>query len=275
MLRYNKSEQDMPVTPVNHQFAIRNGGIVLCLILLLGGCSTNKVSPATLALQAELEARELKLQEQQKALQGKREKLKELAADVKSQQKKNMRATKRLRAEERSLEKREAQLKQAKQADASKKTTESNKTAEKPPADILLVGATEKLFVHPPNIELTGRMDTGAKRCMLGVFDLAEFERDGEPHVRFFIIPEEGAEKIEVTRPIKDSARFNELNSNGKKRPVVRLRVVLGSIDEQEEFVLVEDNKADVSAVSIGRNLLRDLAVVDVSKNMLIKPEAE
>ena len=60
-----------------------------------------------------------------------------------------------------------------------------------------------------------------------------------------------------------------------KKRPVVTLRVELGSIDEQEEFVLVEDNKAEVSAVSIGRNLLRDLAVVDVSKNMVVKAKAK
>ena len=232
----------------------------------------NKVSPATLALQAELKARELALQEKQEAVEEQREELDELAADVKSQQKKNKRVAKRLRAKERSLKKRQAQAKHAMQAAVPKKAIE---TAEEPPADILLVGATERLFVHPPNIALTGRMDTGAKRCMLGVFDLAKFERDGEPHVRFFIVPEKGADKIEVTRPIKDSARFKELNSSGKKRPIVLLRVVLGSIDEQEEFVLVEDNKAEVSAISIGRNLLRDLAVVDVSKNLLIKPQAE
>lgn len=261
----------MPVIPVHQHFPIRSGGLLLCTILLLAACSTNKVSPATLALQAELETREQKLQKEQEALEKKSEKLDKHAAKVKSQKKKNALASKRLRKKERLLEQRLAAAKQAKPVPVKKPSA----AAEKPATDILLVGATEKLAIHPPNVKLTGRMDTGAKRCMLGVFDLAEFERDGEPHVRFFIVPKKGAEKIEVTRPIKDSTRFTELNSNGKKRPVVLLRVVLGSIDEQEEFVLVEDNKADVSAISIGRNLLRDLAVVDVSKNMLIKKQAE
>lgn len=233
----------------------------------------NRVSPATLALQAELETRELKLQEKQAAQKKQRKELKKLAADIKSDKKKNKRTAKRLRAKAQALKKRQAQAMQAKQAEAAKKPQGTHKTAKKLAADVLLVGATEKLFVHPPNVGLIGRMDTGAKRCMLGVFDLAKFERDGEPHVRFSIVPEKGADKIEITRPIKASARFKGLN--GKKRPVVLLRVVLGSIDEQEEFVLVEDNKAEVSAVSIGRNLLRDLAVVDVSKNLLIKQKAK
>ncbi len=235
----------------------------------------NRVSPATLALQAELEARELKLQEKQVALKKQRKELKELAAEVKSDKKKNKRTAKRLRAKAQALKKRQAQAMQAKQAEAAKKPQGTRKIAAKLAADVLLVGATEKLFIHPPSVGLIGRMDTGAKRCMLGVFDLAKFERDGEPHVRFSIVPEKGADKIKITRPIKASARFKGLNRNGKKRPVVLLRVVLGSIDEQEEFVLVEDNKAEVSTVSIGRNLLRDLAVVDVSKNLLIKPQAE
>lgn len=262
----------MPVTPLYRQFASRSGGILLCTILLLTACTTNKVSPATLALQAELEARELKLQQEQESLEEQSERLKKRAAKVKSQKKKNKKESKRLSKKERLLKQRLAAAKQVKQPAT---VTKPSAAAEKPVTDILLVGATEKLVIHPPNIKLTGRMDTGAKRCMLGVFDLAEFERDGEPHVRFFIVPEKGAEKIEVTRPIKDNTRFKELNSSGRKRPVVLLRVVLGSIDEQEEFVLVEDNKAEMSAVSIGRNLLRDLAVVDVSKNMLIKAQAE
>ncbi len=140
---------------------------------------------------------------------------------------------------------------------------------------MLLLGATERVVVHPPNVKLTARSDTGAKRCMLGVYDLAEFERDGEPHVRFSIVSEKGAKKVEVTRPIKSHARFAELNSSNKKRPVVLLRLALGSIDEQVEVVLVENNKAEASGLSVGRNLLRDLAVVDVSKNMLIKQKAE
>ncbi len=260
----------MPVTSLHKpQFPLISGCLALCTVLLLAGCTTNKVSPATIALQAELEARELQLQKEQSTLEERRERLEKRADKVKSQNQKNKDDSKRLSAKERQFEQRMAADKQP--AAAQKSST----PAEKAVANMLLLGATEKVALNPPNIKLTGRIDTGAKRCMLGVFDLAEFERDGEPHVRFFILPEKGADKIEVTRPIKEHTRFSELNSNGKKRPVVMLRVELGSIDEQVEFVLVENSKADASAVSIGRNLLRDLAVVDVSKSMLIKDKAE
>lgn len=246
--------------------------MALCTLLLLSACSFNKVSPATLALQAELEEREQQLLEQQEALEEERDELKKRAAKVKLQKKKNERAEKRLRNEERLLEHRLAAARRAAPV-APVKQTDSG--AARLDANLLLVGSTEKLVLSPPDISLTGRMDTGAKRCMLEVFDLNEFERDGEPHVRFSIKPEEKADKIEVTRPVKHTVRFREINSNGKRRPVVMLRVVLGSIEEQVEFVLVENNKTDVSEVSIGRNLLRDLAVVDVSKSMLIKTPAK
>ena len=191
-------------------------GAILCASLVLTACTTNKVSPATLALQAELEAKELQLQQEQAALETRSEQLDKRAAKVKLQKKKNASDSRHLRNKERQLERRLAASQQTKRPATTEKSTSP---AEKAVADMLLVGATEKLIVHPLKTRLAARMDTGAKRCMLGVFDLAEFERDGEPHVRFFVVPEKGAKKIEVTRPIKDHARFSELNSNGKKTP--------------------------------------------------------
>lgn len=245
---------------------------MLCTLLFLAACSTNKVSPATLALQSELETRELQLQKRQAALEKRRERLEQRAARVRAENKKNQSEFTRLSEKERSLNQQQTAVEQSRN---SAPATKPNSPAEKAVSNKVLLGATEKVFVHPPDAMLTGRADTGAKRCILGVFDLAEFERDGEPHVRFSIVPEKDAKKIEVTRPIKSHVRFAELNSNGKKRPVVLLRVALGNIDEQVEVVLVENNKAETSALSIGRNLLRDLAVVDVSRNMLIKAKAE
>ena len=209
----------MPVTLLlQPQFPVRSGCVALCTLLLLAACTTNKVSPATIALQAELETRELQLQQEQATLKERSEQLEKRAAKVKSLQQKNREESQRLSGEKRQLEQRLAVAKQPKQPAPVKKPSTP---AEKAVANMLLLGATEKVVVHPPDIKLTGRIDTGAKRCMLGVFDLAEFERDGEPHVRFFILPKKGGDKIEVTRPIKEQARFSELNSNGKKRPVV------------------------------------------------------
>ncbi|MBL8500542.1 MAG: ATP-dependent zinc protease, partial [Nitrosomonas sp.] len=60
--------------------------------------------------------------------------------------------------------------------------------------------------------------------------------------------------------------RVKELgNRESQRRPVVRMRVILADIDEQINFTL-ENRSRFKHQVLIGRNLLQDLAIVDVSK---------
>ena len=54
-------------------------------------------------------------------------------------------------------------------------------------------------------------------------------------------------------------------NKESQRRPVVRMRVVLADIDELINFTL-ENRSRFKHQVLIGRNLLQDLAIVDVSK---------
>jgi hypothetical protein len=129
-----------------------------------------------------------------------------------------------------------------------------------------LLGRIEKVYMDPPGMEFNARIDTGAQTSSLNAIDIVEFERDGKPHVRFNVINPKTGEKTEITRRLRRYARVKELNNKeSQNRPVVRMRVVIADIDEQINFTLVDRSKLK-NQVLIGRNLLRDLAIVDVSK---------
>ncbi len=237
----------------------------LCRVALLGvllaGCTTTRQEQQRTALQAEIQARELAVEEQQGELARRSEELETLAATLTAQQEDIAREAERLKSAEEELKSRQKAVRKVVPQGLPPPV----------PSKFLLVGAREQLTLDPPEIQLLASMDTGSRRCTLGVYQLTEFERDGEPHVRFSIVPAAGRDRVEITRPLKKRLRASSLNSSAKKRPVVEMRVRLGSINETTEFLLVEDNDAEFSEVSIGRDLLRDLAIVDVSKQKLVK----
>ncbi len=132
-----------------------------------------------------------------------------------------------------------------------------------------LLGRSEMVYLDPPGMEFRARTDTGAQTSSLNAIDIVEFERDGKPYVKFHLLHPKTKEKIELTRRLIRYVRVKELNNReSQKRPVVRMRVVLADIDMQINFTLVDRSKLK-HQVLIGRNLLRDLAIVDVSKKYM------
>ena len=145
-------------------------------------------------------------------------------------------------------------------ADTSKKDQSAKTDAR------TILGGIENVYLDPPGIEFSARMDTGAQTSSLNAIDIIEFERDGKPFVKFSVIHPQTGEKVELTRRLRRYVRIKELyKRESQRRPVVRMRVVLADIDEQINFTLVDRSRLK-HQVLIGRNLLRDLAVVDVSK---------
>jgi len=129
-----------------------------------------------------------------------------------------------------------------------------------------VLGGIEMVHLDPPGLEFSARIDTGAQTSSLNALDIVEFERDGKPFVKFNLIHPQTGEKIELTRRLRRYARVKELgNRESQRRPVVRMRVILADIDEQINFTL-ENRSRFKHQVLIGRNLLQDLAIVDVSK---------
>ena len=129
-----------------------------------------------------------------------------------------------------------------------------------------ILGAIENVHLDPPGLEFSARIDTGAQTSSLNALNIVEFERDGKPFVKFNLTHPQSGEKIELTRRLRGHVRVKEFGGReALRRPVVRMRVVLADIDEQINFTL-ENRSRFKHQVLIGRNLLQDLAVVDVSR---------
>lgn len=132
-------------------------------------------------------------------------------------------------------------------------------------ADKLIVGRVEYISLLPRKLHLKTKIDTGAKTSSLNAIDLTEFERDGKSWVRFAMIEPDTKKKIFFERPIVRKTKVKQLDSDLQQRPTIRMSIVLGPIEEQIEFTLV-DRSGYLYQVLIGRNFLRDRVVVDVSQ---------
>jgi len=131
------------------------------------------------------------------------------------------------------------------------------------------LGGLEYIYLDPPGIILSARIDTGAQTSSLNSLDMVEFERDGKPYVKFNIIDPNTGEKIELTRRIRGHTKIKKHMTESQRRPIVSLRVKLGELDEYISFTLIDRSKFK-QQVLIGRNFLRDLAIVDVSREYTV-----
>ncbi|GJL72419.1 MAG: ATP-dependent Zn protease [Nitrosomonas sp.] len=147
----------------------------------------------------------------------------------------------------------------------TQQTIPKEETKQDPNDNRIVLGGIENVFLDPPNLEFSARIDTGAKTSSLNAVDMVEFERDGDPYVKFHVIHPETDKKIELTRRVRGHVRIKDHKSESRRRPIVSLRVKLANIDERISFTLVDRSKFS-QQVLLGRNFLRDLAVVDVSK---------
>jgi hypothetical protein len=134
----------------------------------------------------------------------------------------------------------------------------------------LLIGRLEKVLVSPPGQVFHARIDTGATTSSLDARDIRVFERDGREWIHFQIQdPENKDSYYDVERPIARWVRIIQAASEeAARRPVVKLQFQISRIKRMEEFTLEDRSHMDYQ-VLIGRNILRDLMVVDVARKFI------
>lgn len=143
-------------------------------------------------------------------------------------------------------------------------------------ADKMLVGELEKVWIEPPGVILTARVDTGASSSSLHADELIGFERDGDDWVRFNILVDDEAIPVEA-----EVARYvrviQQADVEGSRRPVVNLRIRIGDVQDSFEFTLADRSHLDYQII-LGRNFLTDMAIVDVAQKFVqpqYQPEAD
>ena len=135
-----------------------------------------------------------------------------------------------------------------------------------------IFGGDEFFYVKEANATFAARVDTGAAYSSISASNITNFERNGKKWVRFDIIANERTVTVEApfvrnTRVVQSAA------DDFDYRPVVKLQVKIADYSTSSEFNLVDRTKMQY-ALLIGRSLLQDIAVVDVSRRY-IQPRAD
>ncbi|MCQ3827927.1 ATP-dependent zinc protease [Microbulbifer elongatus] len=134
--------------------------------------------------------------------------------------------------------------------------------------DKLVLGSEEYFVIEPGALRLKALVDTGAATCSLSVGDMTPFERDGNDWVRFNLSDGGDAEPLKIELPIKRHVRVARPGFERQRRPVVNMSLSIGEVTHMVEVNLVERGEFEFPLL-VGRNFLKDAAVVDVSRKLV------
>ncbi|MFO8140447.1 MAG: RimK/LysX family protein [Marinobacter sp.] len=131
----------------------------------------------------------------------------------------------------------------------------------------VIVGELEKFYLAGPGHTYTARIDSGAETSSIHARDVQRFERDGSNWVRFEV-PVPGADNEWATMERQISRRVRVIQAStdqAERRVVVELQFAIGNHQQVAEFTLAD--RANLTyEVLVGRNILRDVMLIDVGK---------
>ena len=136
--------------------------------------------------------------------------------------------------------------------------------------DKMVLGELERVWLDPPGATLIARIDTGANSSSLHADEMIGFERDGDDWVRFNVFVDDSSIPVEakVARYVRV---YQQADADGSRRPVVKLRVRLGDVQDTFEFTLADRAHLEYQ-ILLGRNFLTDIALVDVGQQFVQRP---
>jgi hypothetical protein len=131
-----------------------------------------------------------------------------------------------------------------------------------------IVGEIEKVGIPQINYTTDARIDSGAKTTSILGTDLKEKSLNGKNTLSFCI--EANGKKMEVTAPIIKKIKIKSAVSAKKnERYVIELPICLGNKLKKISATVANRSHMDYQ-VLIGRNLLIDGYLIDVSKKYLL-----
>lgn len=138
----------------------------------------------------------------------------------------------------------------------------------------VIIGQTENITFKAKNVRLKARIDTGATTSSLGVLAQQPFERDGKKWLQFSVKDPDSEKLIDFERPVQRIAEIKRHGAEAMKRPVVKLKIMLGNTEMEREFTLADRSKFTFP-VLIGRNVLSGKFLVDVNRKYITQRVGE
>lgn len=133
-----------------------------------------------------------------------------------------------------------------------------------------IIGEVEYVLVEPPGIKLEARIDTGADSSSIHAENIHLVERDEKTYVRFTVVDPKTDKPLELERKLHRKVRIKRQSGDYERRYVVKLWLTLGDIKENVDVTLTDRSDFEFPLL-VGRNLLTDTAIVDVSRKHTLK----
>ncbi|WP_460934653.1 ATP-dependent zinc protease family protein [Phycicoccus ginsengisoli] len=117
---------------------------------------------------------------------------------------------------------------------------------------------------------LKAKLDTGARTSALHAFDVEEFERGGQPWVRFSVHPWQRSpeDAVTVERPVHDRRAVRSSSGHREERVVVLLDLSLHDRPVTAEVTLTNRDAMGFRML-VGREVLRQGFLVDSARSYL------
>jgi len=136
--------------------------------------------------------------------------------------------------------------------------------------DKKLIGWVEKVKVYPGGIEYRAKIDTGARNPSINARNIVEFERDGQPWVRFDLVSKKQA-RATLELPLVRQATIKRHFGKQQQRHVVMLGICLGGIYRETQVTLV-DRTGFLYDLLLGRSFLKGEFIIDPSESFTSAP---
>lgn len=144
--------------------------------------------------------------------------------------------------------------------------------AEPTPTHDIILGSIERVTIDSIQQTFDARIDTGAATSSLNAIDIQAFERNGDDWVRFHLADSTKSEeekKIWIEAPVLRYVKIRQSTADDlARRPVVELWVKVGKIHEKAQFTLADRSHMN-HPILLGREFIRDIALVDVSRSYI------
>ena len=134
--------------------------------------------------------------------------------------------------------------------------------------DKQIVGLREQTLIAGLNVVMNARINTNVANSVIDARNIQMFERNGEEWVRFTIYNPDTKEPHVLERKRLRFQTVQTASATPDRRPVVEIRFTIGKLSQKGEFILADRSSSEYP-ILIGRNLLRDVMLVDVSGNNL------
>lgn len=143
-------------------------------------------------------------------------------------------------------------------------TKQTQAAPKSPETDKQIVGLQEKILLTGVNLVMPAKITPQLSYSILDARNIQMFERNSDEWVRFTLYNPETKEPHVLERKLIGFQNLTGANKTAERRPIVEVRFTIGKLTQRGQFVLT-DRSSSSFPVAVGRNLLRDVMLVDVA----------